>query len=165
MIRCSDWRSHVRRSQSNCIQKLSESQRTRGHDSITNHRTCSRIGHSFRTPLPCMRAAQVHAYDSKYRGLLMDAVNGSNVTVGSFSFEAGVPEPLFWEPTRCPGALAHTDADPKPFVVKMTYNAPPVGPTLNTLPLSDVAVMCPCDSSPLRHHRAHPPLQLCRSLY
>lgn len=69
---------------------------------------------------------KVHDYDGKYRGLLIDAVNGSNITVGSFTVEAGTPEPFFWEPPRCPGALAHTDADPKPFVVKLTYNAPPV---------------------------------------
>ena len=59
---------------------------------------------------------RVNSYDSKYRGLLVDAVNDANETVGAFSF-ADPTNRLFWEPPACPGALVQTSADEKPFGV------------------------------------------------
>lgn len=56
----------------------------------------------------------------------MDAVDESNSTVGSFGF-ATLDNALFWQPPNCPQAVIHTNADPKPFVVFMQFNAPPAG--------------------------------------
>ena len=76
-------------------------------------------------------AFRTTGFDWKYRGLLVDAVNAANETVGSFSF-ADASNRLFWEPPRCPGALAHTSADAKPFGVTLTYTAPPAGTATST---------------------------------
>ena len=62
----------------------------------------------------------------KYTGLLVDAVDGSNTTVGEFSFSDPTTR-LFWEPPRCPGALVHASADAKPFGVTFSFTAPPAG--------------------------------------
>lgn len=64
--------------------------------------------------------------DMKYRGLLVDAVDGTNTTVGGFVFSDPTTK-LFWEPPGCPGALVHASADAKPFGVTFSYTAPPAG--------------------------------------
>ena len=70
-------------------------------------------------------SVRVHSYDMKYRGLLVDAVNALNETVGRFNFDPS--SNMFWEPPACPGALVQTSADPKPFGVTLTWVAPPQG--------------------------------------